>query len=86
MEIKILYTLPLLPSKGCTPYFCVISESNGVMDCELIMRNEVLQYNHVMRMKVGVNYVKERKGIIDARLDAYVPTHYIKNLFNELQQ
>lgn len=72
--------------KGCTPYFCVISENDGVMDCELIMRNEVLQYNHVMRMKVGVNEVKRRKGIINARLDAYVPTHYLKNLFNEIQQ
>lgn len=87
-----VYTAPLAKyisfclKKGCTPYFCVISESNGVMDCELIMRNEVLQYNHVMRMKVGINDVKERKGIIDARLDAYVPTHYLKNIFNELQQ
>lgn len=87
-----VYTVPLAKfisfslKKGCTPYFCVISENNGVMDCELIMRNEILQYNHVMRMKVGINDVKERKGIIDARLDAYVPTHYLKNLFNELQQ
>lgn len=72
--------------KGCSPYFCVIKDSDGVMDCELIMRNEALQYNHVMRMKVGINEVKSRKGIIDARLDAYVPTHYLKNLFNELQQ
>ena len=72
--------------KGCVPYFCVISENNGVLDCELIMRNELLQYNHVMRMKVGVEDVKRRKGIIDARLDAYVPTHYLKNLFNELKQ
>ncbi len=71
---------------GCNPYFCVIRESDGVMDCELIMRNEVLQYNHVMRMKVGTEEVKRRKGVIEARLDAYVPTHYLKNLFNELKQ
>ena len=71
---------------GCTPFFCVINENEGVLDCELIMRNEVLQYNHVMRMKVGVEDVKKRKGIIDVRLDAYVPTHYLKNLFNELKQ
>jgi hypothetical protein len=71
---------------GCNPYFGVISDSEGVLDCELIMQNETLEYNHVMRMKVGVKDIKSRKGIIDARLDAYVPTHYLKNLFNELQQ
>lgn len=71
---------------GCSPYFCVIKESNGIMDCELIMRNEMLQYNHVMRLKVETKEIKSRKGVIDARLDAYVPTHYLKNLFNEIQQ
>ena len=71
---------------GCVPYFCVISENNKVLDCELIMRNEVMQYNHVMRMKVGIEEVKNRKGVIEARLDAYVPTHYFKNLFYELKQ
>jgi len=87
-----VYTAPLAKyidfclKSGCNPYFCVIRESDGVMDCELIMRNEVLQYNHVMRMKVGTEEVKRRKGVIEARLDAYVPTHYLKNLFNELKQ
>ena len=71
---------------GCTPYFCVISEDDGVMDCELIMRNEMLQYNHVMRLKVKVEEVKSRKGVFEARLDAYIPTQHLKNLFNELQQ
>ena len=87
-----VYTAPLAKyidfclKSGCNPYFCVIKECDGVMDCELIMRNEVLQYNHVMRMKVGTEEVKRRKGIIEARLDAYVPTHYLKNLFNEIKQ
>lgn len=87
-----VYTAPLTKfvgfclKNGCTPYFCVISESDGIMDCELIMRNEMLEYNHVMRMKIEVEEVKKRKGVIDARLDAYVPTQYLKNLFNELQQ
>lgn len=87
-----VYTAPLAKyidfclKSGCNPYFCVIRESDGVMDCELIMRNEVLQYNHVMRMKVGTEEVKRRKGVIEARLDAYVPTHYLKNLFNEIKQ
>ncbi len=87
-----LYVIPLEKyvsfciKSGCIPYFCVINEDNGVMDCELIMRNEILQYNHVMRMKVVVEDVKKRKGVINARLDAYVPTQYLKNLFNEIQQ
>lgn len=87
-----VYTVPLAKyvtfclRSGCTPFFCVISEKDGVIDCELIMRNEKLQYNHVMRMKVGVNDTKNRKGVIKARLDAYVPTQYLKNIFNEIQQ
>ena len=87
-----VYTVPLAQyvdfciKSGCVPYFCVISENNKMLDCELIMRNEVMQYNHVMRMKVGIEEVKNRKGVIEARLDAYVPTHYFKNLFYELKQ
>lgn len=71
--------------KGCKPYFCVISDTGSMMDCELIMCNETLQYNHVMRMNVNIDDVKCRSGVIKARLDAYIPTHYLKNLFNELK-
>ena len=87
-----VYTVPLTKyidfclKNNCTPYFGIISETNDIIDCELIMRNEVLQYNHVMRMKVSVKDVENRKGLIDARLDAYVPTHYLKNLFNEFNE
>lgn len=87
-----IYTVPLMKyvsfciKTGCAPYFCIMSDSDEIMDCELIMRNVKLQYNHVMRMKVRVKDIEKRKGFIDARLDAYVPTQYLGNLFNELQQ
>lgn len=87
-----IYTIPLAKyisfclNTGCKPYFCVIREKDGVMDCELIMCNEILKYNHIMRMKVGTMDIPNRKGIINARLDAYIPTNYLRNLFNEIKK
>lgn len=84
-----LFQVPLIQyvayclERGCKPYFCVIREKEGIMDCELIMNNDYLQYNHVMRMNVATADVRSRSGIIKARLDAYVPTHYLNNLFND---
>lgn len=68
---------------GCTPFFGIISDDGKVVDCELVMRNADLGYNHVMRLKVGVADIDRRCGLFTARLNAYIPTHNLKYLFNE---
>jgi len=71
---------------GCTPYFALLGTNDDVADCELIMRNETLGYNHVMRLKIDIGDMENRRGIAHARLYAYIPTHNILHLFKELNK
>ena len=45
----------------------------GLADCVLIMRNPDMGYIHSMRMLIDVSTLEERKGLIIARLNSYIP-------------
>lgn len=71
---------------GCVPFFGLIGIDNDVADCELIMRNKAEGYNHTMRLKVGLDVLKNRKGTVTARLNSYIPMARVKYLFDELKK
>lgn len=83
------FTLPLRQwigyclQQGCRPYFGVISEHEGSVVAELVMNNPEMGYAHVMKFTFAADIVKNRKGTINARLNAYVPMSNLKSLFNE---
>lgn len=69
--------------QGCHPYFGIISDNEGVVVAELVMNNPEMGYAHVMKLNFSRNIIKERKGTVKARLNAYVPMSNLKSLFNE---
>lgn len=69
--------------QGCKPYFGVISYDGQTAVCSIIMRNAPCGYNHILKASIPMNQFMERKGLITARLFAYVPTYNIKYLFEE---
>lgn len=71
---------------GCTPYFGVISYDGNFAVCEVVMRNVAWGYNHVMKVTFDVSQLESRKGIIQARLNSYIPSSKIKYLFDEIRQ
>lgn len=71
---------------GCTPYFGVISYDGNFAVCEVVMRNVAWGYNHVMKITFDVSQLEDRKGIIQARLNSYIPSSKIKYLFDEIRQ
>ncbi len=73
-------------TNGCKPFFGVISLNDTTAVCELLMRNTDQGYNHVMKLTIDITQLDERKGIIHARLNSYVPTSKIKYLFDEIRQ
>ena len=73
-------------NSGCTPFVGLIDYDGNNATFELVMRNADLGYNHVMKVKFDVAQLESRKGIIEARLNSYVPTSKIKFLFDELIQ
>ena len=71
---------------GCEPFFGIISYDGNVAECEVIMRNEAMGYNHIMRVTFDVSLLEAREGLIKARLNSYVPSGNIKFLFEELNK
>lgn len=70
--------------QGCRPFFGIISEEGGGgVVAELVMNNPEMGYAHVMKLSFQSDIIKERRGTVKARLNAYVPMSNLKSLFNE---
>lgn len=71
---------------GCKPFFGVISYDGNLAVCELIMRNTQQGYNHILKVTFDIRQLENKKGVIQARLNSYVPASKIKYLFDEIRQ
>lgn len=70
---------------GCTPYVGLISETGNIVEVELVMRNVALGYAHVTKLSFDTAQMGEGRGTVSGRLNAYVPTANVKNLFKDLK-
>ena len=70
-------------AEGCTPYFGVISHEKERLVCEVVMHNEMLGYAHVAKLVLDPAILADRKGVINARMNSYVPLSNVKAIFNE---
>ena len=86
LVVKLNQWLNYCESQGCYGYFGVNSIEKGIADCVLIMRNPDMGYIHSMRMLIDVGTLEERKGLITARLNSYIPMARVMYLFDELKQ
>lgn len=84
--VKLNQWLNYCESQGCYGYFGVNSIEKGKADCVLIMRNTDMGYIHSMRMLIDVSTLEDRKGLITARLNSYIPMARVMYLFDELKQ
>ena len=85
VTVKLGQWLNYCLEQGCRGYFGIISISDGIADCELIMRNFDMGYIHLMRMCVDLSTLGEKKGLIKARLNSYINTSRVKYLFDEIK-
>jgi len=71
---------------GCVPYVGIVSvdqSNSGLADVLVIMHNRQLGYNHVLRAEVPLDCISTGEGTCHARLNAFIPSSNIKNLFND---
>lgn len=69
---------------GCMPYVGILSvdsEGTGLADILVIMHNRHAGYNHVLRVSLPLDCIATGRGTASARLNAFVPSSNIKNLF-----
>lgn len=67
---------------GCQLYVGIENvKENGDVSAVVLAVNEAENYNHVLTLTVPSEMIRARKGLIDARIYPYVPTHNVANLF-----
>lgn len=85
ISVKLNQWLNYCIDQDCTPYFGIIDIDKDIADCEVIMKNELMGYIHVMRLKIDIGTLEDRKGLIKARLNSFVPTTRVRYLFDEIK-
>lgn len=68
---------------GCRPYVGIISSDELKSDLLVMFHNRHLSYNHVLRASVPNESIIYGSGCVTARLNAFVPSSNIKNLFKD---
>lgn len=69
---------------GCAPFVGIVTmdkDNSGTADVLVIMHNQPIGYNHVLRVSLPLECILNGDGISSARLNAFVPSSNIKNLF-----
>lgn len=70
-------------SEGCTPYYGIISNDKDNVVCELFMHNEMLGYTHIAKINFNPSVLDENKGVVNARMNCYIPLSNVKNIFKD---
>lgn len=86
IQVSLRQWITFCRQEGCKPYFGIIKLEEQTAQCELIMYNAAMGYNHVMKLYFPLNAISTRQGTIEARLTAYVTTSRVKNIFEDDQR
>lgn len=70
-------------AQGCTPYVGIVSMAGDEADVIVMMCNMQLGYNHLLRLKIGTSGLTSGTVTASGRLNAYIPTANLKNLFKD---
>lgn len=83
------YTLPLTQwlaycqAMKITTYVAVEEEREDGLKLLLIAQCRDLGFNHMMSIIVPWNFVDNRKSVLKAQLNAYIPTNNVKDLYQQ---
>lgn len=86
------YTLPLTQwlaycqAMRMTTYVAVEEEREDGLKLLLIAQCRDLGFNHMLSIIVPWNFVDNRKSVLKAQLNAYIPTNNVKDLYQQYKQ
>ena len=82
-EVNLADFLISCRNDGCIPYVGIDECGKENIVASVFLVNSRKGYNHIMKANVGLDLLKQAKGLIKADLHVYVPTKNISNLFAE---
>ena len=86
---KTSYTVPLshwlgyCESMKLKAYFSVEEERTDGLKALLLVQSTDLGFNHMLSLIIPDNFVEKSNCIIKATLNAYIPTHNVKDLYQQ---
>lgn len=81
-QVPLRQWIAFCQNNGCQLYFGIENlDEKGKMSAVVIAVNQAENYNHVLTIDTTTEFLDSRKGIIEARLYPYVPTHNVMNMF-----
>lgn len=67
-------------------YFAVEEEREDGLKALLIAESPELGFNHMVSLTIPTNFVSNKQAVFKATLNAYIPTHNVKDLYQEYVQ
>lgn len=86
---KMRYTIPLwqwiayCQAMQFTLYFSVEEELEDGLKILLVAESNDLGFNHIASVIIPDDFVRNRKSVLKAVVNAYVPTHNVKELYQQ---
>lgn len=70
-------------SNNCKPFVGIEKIEEKFLKATVIYVNSDFGYNHLLSIEFPVSALETQSGIIKAKLNTFIPTHNIKNMYNE---
>ena len=81
-QVPLRQWIAFCQNNGCQLYFGIENlNEKGEMSAVVLAVNQSENYNHVLTISTHTDTIDAKRGIIDARLYPYVPTHNVMNMF-----
>lgn len=81
-QVPLRQWIAFCQNNGCQLYFGIENlDEEGNMSAVVLAVNQAENYNHVLTISTNTDVIDAKRGVIEARLYPYVPTHNVMNMF-----
>lgn len=81
-QVPLRQWISFCQNNGCQLYFGIENlDEEGNISAVVLAVNQAENYNHVLTINTHTDVIDAKRGVIDARLYPYVPTHNVMNMF-----
>lgn len=75
--------LSYMITSGCIPYVGIEKIGPTEISASLFLVNERLGYNHVLKVTIFSESLKNKNGIVKSRMNAFIPTWNLSDLYSK---
>ncbi len=68
-------------NNGCELYFGPESLTGDAVKASVIAVNNAENYNHVLFVNIPLSTIEQGKGVIEGRLETFIPMHNVRDIF-----